>query len=89
MVNQGGDCTLCCLIEEELKTPPIYEDKMYLCVECQTCHIPMWVLKVHRDRFGIDEQEELAQLTMRLFPGKIIRWEMHSILNHAHAHVEK
>lgn len=46
--------------------------------------VPMVVAITHKPEFSEEEKEMLG----RAFPGRRIRYEMRSIPDHAHAHIE-
>lgn len=52
---------------------------------CRKCNIPMVVLRAHRAEFTETEKARIRSL----FPEKRIRWEMRSIHDHAHCHLEE
>ena len=47
-------------------------------------NIPLIVLTKHRSEFTQEEKEMIKNM----FPDRHIRWEMQSILTHAHCHLE-
>ncbi len=50
---------------------------------CNTCHIPLVVLREHRPEFNAEEMVRIAIM----FRGREIRWEMRRIKGHAHCHI--
>ena len=51
---------------------------------CRTCGVPMVVSCEHKPEFSTEERAMIE----RLFYGRGIRWEMRSIKNHAHCHID-
>lgn len=52
---------------------------------CNTCNIPMVILREHRAEFNAEEMVRIGLI----FRGKKIRWEMRQIKNHAHCHIKE
>jgi len=57
------------------------------CIECKTCHTPMFVHAQHKEAFSENEKLLIEQLAEEMFgPGTKLRWKMRQILDHAHCH---
>jgi len=80
---------MCELCRRELRTKLYYEDEKWWVVDCDTCRIPMIVLKEHRAILSPAQSEELMTLAHDLFGPNWIRWEMRRIKDHFHAHVQR
>ena len=51
---------------------------------CDKCGVPIVILTAHRAEFTEGEKDKIRSI----FPRNKIRWEMRSITDHAHAHIE-
>jgi len=76
-------CELCDTIDWQ-------EGETHRIVECKTCHVPMLVLREHRN---FTEFEKILIVTCewlgkRQLYGKQIRWEQRKIKDHGHVHFE-
>lgn len=52
-------CELCKLAKDNIITHKYYEDEFVIVVDCQTCHVPMGVVKRH---IMIPSEEEYRSL---------------------------
>lgn len=56
------NCPLCRLTQDrEILTRVVYEDDLIMVVDCQTCRVPMAVLKAHRASFSESEKERVRR----------------------------
>ena len=77
-------CELCETIDWE-------EGETHRFVKCKTCHVPMLVLKEHRQFTDFEKEmiQTLVVLTKRReIQGKKIRWEQRKEEIHGHCHFE-
>lgn len=56
----------------------------FILTMCNTCFIPLVVLREHRTEFTDREKIRIKLM----FPDRKIRWEMRNIKDHAHCHIE-
>ena len=75
------NCELCDTIDWE-------EGEIFKVVECKTCHIPMFVLREHRQFTELEKTFIHYYFARKYYPDKIIRWEQRRIKDHAHCHFE-
>ncbi|MBA7656062.1 hypothetical protein ES703_63975 [subsurface metagenome] len=54
-------CELCELAKGNVITHKYYEDKFVIVVACQTCHVPMGVVKRHTMVFSEEEHRSLIK----------------------------
>ena len=81
-------CPLCAPVEK--RTNWYFEDNICWVADCESCGIPMVVLKRHETLPEIYEQVHMNNITRLLFGEKRkIRSTMKKIKNHYHFHVEK
>jgi len=76
-------CDLCQAVLE-LGTPSEIGHRGYVVITCRTCHIPMVVLREHR---MFTDLERVA-IDARFGRDYKVRWEMRSIPDHGHCHLE-
>lgn len=84
-------CPLCQLyLERFIYTQLHYEDETIIIVDCDTCRVPMVVLKEHRASFRPEEKKLIGKKLINLF-GKegYIDWQQRKIPYHAHCHLRK
>lgn len=80
-------CELC---KREHKTKWYYENEedIFDIFECETCHLPMVVLKRHDMTITIYEMVFMVMLVKRLFGSDAkLRLEQRKIKDHWHAHI--
>lgn len=78
-----SDCDLCDINADYGYLMSQDNPYLILCI-CKTCKIPMVIAGGHRPNFTTKEREVI----MEAFLGKKIRWEMRSLKDHAHCHIE-
>lgn len=78
-------CELCDTIDWK-------EGETYRIVMCKTCHVPMFVLREHRQFTEFEKQMIERHFEQGIKDGvygyQKIRWEMRKIKDHAHCHFE-
>ncbi len=77
-------CELCIL---ERCTTWYYEGKYFVIIDCQTCRIPMIVLRRHSLTLTVAEQSELDNI-MSYTSGMNMRGIMRKIPDHWHKHLD-
>lgn len=88
-------CELCELAEGNVITHKYFEDEFVIVVDCQTCHVPMGVVKRHTMIFSEEEHQslikELNKAGTEVF-GKGNYWfdrKQKKIKDHLHYHARR
>ncbi len=80
------NCELCLL---EKRTRWFYTDSEFVILECDTCHEPMIVYKLHIMDLPERKITYIKKLSKELFGDQItFREEQRKILDHWHIHIE-
>jgi len=80
------NCPFCPPIEK--KTKWYYEDDKVVILDCDTCHVPMLVLKRHGEVPSPGERAELLRLCEKVFNRKVMfRGFMRRYPSHWHEHL--
>lgn len=77
-------CELCNL---EKKTEWYYEDDYFIVCDCETCKVPMIVLKRHDTILFPSEKQIFYTLVNKFGQGKVLDENRRKILDHFHAHL--
>ena len=81
---------MCPLCERKEIMPVIYEDDKFWITYCMThTDCPLVILKEHRPRFSKEEAAWIVSFVSKRWPRGTVRWNMASIPEHAHAHIEE
>ena len=83
------DCPLCRLVAGEIKTKLYWNYGLSICVSCETCHIPMAVIKRHDVKMTQEEDEHIYTKALEYFGDNFagLRTQARKILDHAHYHI--
>lgn len=85
-IKYSSICPLCRLWKDrEIKTHVWYEDDKYIVVDCETCKIPMIVLKDHIENIPTYWHAEVERIMQCLFGAGEFRYPQ-KILMHWHRH---
>ena len=77
-------CDLCNVSPETY----IEESQFWFSITCDTCNIPMVVLKQHSSTIYLYEVVDLLSFWRAWYPAYVIRPQARKILDHIHFHLE-
>lgn len=81
------DCLLCQLIfKDDIRTKHHGDSTYWRVVDCDTCHMPMAVLRRHSMTLLPREYEDLGVVWRSLFPDRTARMQVRKVKDHFHVH---
>lgn len=85
-IKYTASCPLCRLWKDrEVRTHLWHENDTFVVVECETCNIPMIVLKSHQETISHYLHADAEQIMQQLFGNGELRYPR-KILMHWHRH---